>query len=228
MDYDIIWLYYGVKQYAVITGDIVNSSQLISSERAGLIQLLDQIFTEIQEREPAVNQSFALFRGDSFQGLLSDPKPALRLALYIRLNLLADADEQHPHDWDARMAIGVGEVSYQGREVATSDGPAFRRSGPLLDGMKRDDRIKVATPWETVNAELAVSLALSDGITSRWTSKQAQVMLQAMQGQRQAEIAQVLGISQPAVSKMLRIAHWEAIAALIQRYEFLITQHLAK
>lgn len=214
-----------VQYYAVITGDIVNSSDLTHEERKSLLALLGRVFSHIQEEESAIEQSFDLFRGDSFQGLLKDPVPALRLAMYIRLNLLADADENHPHDWDARMAIGVGEVSYQGNEVATSDGKAFRLSGPVLDQMKREERIKVNTQWDAINAEMAVSLALCDGISSRWTSKQAQVMLHAMAGRRQSEMAQSLGISQPAVSKMLRIAHWEAVEALIQRYELLITQY---
>jgi len=208
--------------YAVITGDIVASSKLEGEERKALLRLLKAIFAEVKRQERGLVREFDIFRGDSFQGMVEDPRSALDIALYIRLKLLADEDEAHPHDWDARIAIGIGEVSYLGESVATSDGLAFRRSGPMLDEMKREERLKITSGKEEFDWEMQVAMALLDGLTSRWTSKQAQVMLEAMKGKRQTEIAETFGMSQPAVSKMLKIAHWEAVEALIERYHYLV------
>lgn len=208
--------------YAVLTGDIVASSQLTLRERDAMLALLREIFWQIQAEEKAIEKEFDLFRGDSFQVLLNDPKPALRIALYIRLKLIADQEQFHPHDWDARIAIGLGEVTYQGREVATSDGPAFRNSGPVLDEMKGSERLKITASDKDFNWEMRVATSLLDGVSSRWTSKQAQVMLEAMEGKKQGEIAAKLDISQPAVSKMLKISHWEAIEAFIGRYAHIV------
>ncbi|MEO0897281.1 MAG: SatD family protein [Bacteroidota bacterium] len=210
--------------YAVMTGDIVDSSLLTHQERASLLQLLDVVFAEIKEEEKAVKKSFEIFRGDSFQGLLNDPGPALRLALKIRLKLIADKEKMHPNDWDARIAIGIGEVSYQAEYVSTSDGPAFRYSGPILDEMKREDRIKITSFDAEFNEEMKVSCSLLDAVSSRWTSRQAAVMLEAMKGLKQGEIAAKLGISQPAISKMLTISHWDALESMMKRYETLVNR----
>lgn len=211
-----------MQNYAVLTGDIVASSKLKEQERGAMLSLLKDVFNQLKEGEEAIEREFDVFRGDSFQVLLNDPLIALEIALYIRLNLIADQERTNPHDWDARIAIGLGEVEYWGEDVATSDGPVFRNSGPILDEMKGSERLKITSPDKEFNKEMDVATALLDGVSSRWTSKQAQVMLETMAGKTQKEIALEMSVSQPAISKMLKIASWEAVDAFIKRYQYLV------
>ncbi|RMG56997.1 MAG: hypothetical protein D6722_25555, partial [Bacteroidetes bacterium] len=66
-------------------------------------------------------------------------------------------------------------------------------------------------------------LTLLDAVSSRWTPRQATGLLMAMAGLRQQDMAERLEISQPAVSKLLAAAHWDATRALLARYETLVS-----
>ncbi len=46
----------------------------------------------------------------------------------------------------------------------------------VLGGMKRERRLVIRTPWPDVDDELEVECALLDGIASKWSSEQSEVM----------------------------------------------------
>lgn len=125
------------------------SSQLDNEERKGILNLLSSIFEKLTNRGYSIEKEFDVYRGDSFQALLKKTVEALKIALYTRLKLIANQDQNHPHNWDARIAVGIGEISYWGENASTSDGSAFRNSGPILDEMKGAERLKIAH-WEAV------------------------------------------------------------------------------
>lgn len=210
-----------METYAVLTGDLVASRQLDSAGRTRLLDHLQGSFAALPLPAGAIVFPFSLFRGDSFQGLLRSPAPALRVALYLRLRLLMAGGPPGPRA-DARIAIGLGPVGYLDAQLGTSDGLAFQRSGPALDALPRSARICLQSGDPALDAEMAVSLTLFDAVSSRWTPKQAEAMCLALAGQRQADIATHLHISQPAVSKLLSAAHWEASSRLLDRYTTLV------
>ncbi len=91
--------------HAVITGAIVRSKRLSadaftraqeSTRRAG-----EDIRRRFAEQAPL---PLELFRGDHWQILVTPPAGALRIALYLRAYLRADAGV------DTRFAIGVGPI----------------------------------------------------------------------------------------------------------------------
>ncbi|MCI4670715.1 MAG: SatD family protein [Bacteroidia bacterium] len=214
------------RQYAAITGDIVGSSHLRKGEREKLLTYLKTIFDEIKEKWGGeLEQEFDMSRGDSFQALLNNPISALRIVLFIRLKLLADEERKYPESWDARIAIGIGALDFKGNEVATSDGRAFRNSGPVLDKMKGKERIRIKSDDDEFNAEMKVASLFLDAVAARWTDGQALVMLEKLEKLdkvTQKEIAKALNMKyQSTVSRMLSDAHWEAVEELIKRYESL-------
>ena len=215
-------LYCCVDTYAVLTGDLVASRQLTPAARSRLLARLEAAFSALPAE---VVLPFAFFRGDSFQGLLASPVAALRTALFLRLHLLAGGGPPGPR-WDARLSIGLGPVAYLAQGLGTADGPAFQRSGLGLDAMRGEARLRVHSGAAAIDAELAVSLCLLDAVASRWTPKQAEALLLALPGLRQRDIAAELAVSQPAVSKMLAAAHWEATQALLDRYAVLVEGQL--
>ena len=235
------------KVVAVITGDVVGSSAV--KDRAFLNKTLRQAFNAIKaEKEYGVVRPFEIYRGDSFQGVLH-PAHALRAALSIRARLrqwkgpgiisfaakTAKSGKQQltlPLGFlpDARIAIGIGTVSYRSSKVIESDGQAFKLSGHALDGIGGSiNRLALLTPWDEVNAEFNVSLKLLDAVLNKWSSASAQAMfLLLAKDVTQSELSDMLDISQPAVHKRLAAADQMAVQATLLRYEQLIKTNLKR
>ena len=225
--------YYAVKMseerlYAVITGDVVHSSRLRGERWSTLVNLLEDTFGAVDEIVGSVAAPFSIHRGDSFQGVLSDPALALKAALVIRAKLRSGLEVRRRSEaLDAYIAIGIGTVDYLPEEQgAAGDGDAFRRSGKTLDGMKgRGPRLLVRTPWPEVDAELVVECSLLEGFAANWSRPQAEALLLHLRGRTQAESASELGIAQSSVAERLRTAGAWAVEGMISRYETLISGH---
>jgi len=235
------------KLVAVITGDVAGSSAV--KDRAFLNKALKVAFDAIKaEKEYGLVRPFEIYRGDSFQGVLH-PAHALRAALTIRARLrqwkgplafslagrvTKSGKQQLPIPLnllpDARIAIGIGSVSYRSSKVIESDGQAFKLSGHALDGLGRStNRLALLTPWEEVNAEFSVSLKLLDAVLNKWSSASAQAMFLLLdKGATQSELSDMLDISQPAVHKRLAAGDQLAVHAIVERYEHLIKTNLKR
>lgn len=211
--------------YAVITGDIVGSSKIKNNQRSHLLSLLKSTFCTMEKIIPGRIQSpFEIHRGDSFQGVLSNPEDALRIVILIRTSLRYGFKiKQSQNILDARIAAGIGKITFlpSGRG-SEGDGEAFWLSGPILDKMKGDKRLVIRTPWEEINSELDVECALLDALINRWSAEQAQAINGKIKNLTQEQIARQLGISQPAVRQRLKRAGSWAVEELCSRYEQLI------
>lgn len=213
------------KLYAVLTGDIVGSSKLKASQRSHLLSVFKSTFNTIENILPGrVRAPFEIHRGDSFQGVLSKPEDALRVVIVIRTSLrYGFKTKQRRNVLDARIAVGIGPIDFlpSGRG-SEGDGEAFRRSGPILDKMKGDQRLLIRTPWQEINSELDIECALLDALVNRWSAEQAQAIHGQIRNLTQEQLAKEFGISQPAVRQRLKSAGSWAVEELCCRYERLI------
>ena len=211
---------------AVITGDIVHSSKMDRKQRDYLLSQLKIIFRDLEKHSQAAD----IYRGDSFQMLLPRAEEALLVAMILRAGLrkLTKRDENQTDYIDARISVGVGEVSYTGQSLGTSDGAAFRLSGRGLDEMKRRERLKVSTLWPKINEEMEVSCALSEAIVSRWTHAQASIIYSYLRSQKtQQELAKEFGITQGAVSQRLsESGNIDAINKFLKRFAKLVRSQI--
>jgi hypothetical protein len=222
---------------AVITGDLVKSRRIHEGDIDTVINSLKGTFTEINARLLGGNGKFEIFRGDSFQGLFPQPELALLVSIIIRAKLrtfepsfsiAGKHSKEKPIHYaysDARISIGIGEVNYNGKAIAESQGKAFERSGHALDKMKgEDERLTIVTPWEQVNKELDVECKLADVIISRWTSTTADAMFyHFLYEKTQQELANQFKITQPAARKRLVVyGNVNSINAFVNRYKELI------
>ncbi|KAF1073434.1 SatD family protein [Methanogenium sp. MK-MG] len=207
--------------YAVLTGDLVNYSQLEDSDRSDYVNCLREILNSLEEK----NLIFDIFRGDSFQAVLPSSREALTAALIIRSYIvsrtLSSKKKIRP---DVRIAIGVGSIdTYNEQNISSSDGEAFRNSGPELDRMdKKRQRVTIKTNWPVVNGELKTECFLLDAITSKWTASQAEAVYYTLSGKNQIETATILHIAQGNVSSKLSSANFDAVRVMIDRYKQLI------
>lgn len=212
--------------YAVITGDIVASSQLEETQKDPLNQALKTAFREIGTHSKQTDHwpAFHIFRGDSFQGLLPHPDDALSAAIQIRATLRKSQPEEAKNNWDARIAIGTGSVDYLPKNVIEGDGEAYRNSGPVLDNLKGDFRSAIQTPHEELNDEFKALCALLDAVIAKWTPNQAEVVAMLLNGYTPKMMSEELAISQTAIHYRMKGASWFAIDRLLQRYKQVISQ----
>ena len=224
---------------AVLTGDLVKSRTIKGGEIETVINSLKETFNELNKKVLFNKASFQIFRGDSFQAIIPDPELALISAIIIRAHLrtfkssysLAGKRRSNkPINYaytDARIAIGIGEVSYLGNNISESQGEAFQKSGYLLDKLKKEnERLGVDTPWEDVNKEFYVESKLADAVISRWTANTAMaVSIHLLDKKNQSELASILKITQPATHKRLvTYGNIGSINAFLERYHELITK----
>lgn len=201
----------------VLTGDIVGFTKISSPKREKLIQSLPDLF------KLWVAPEFAqVFRGDSFQLLFKNPQEGLRRTLQLRCwfkkNTITD------YILDARMAIGVGEISYYGDTVLDSDGEAFHISGRAFDAMEDGEFIKVVTADQAMNEQLNIICRLMDVIISGWTPSQAEVIFLALENKTQQQMADQLNVGQSAINNRLKLAKWKEIERTI-RYISALLEH---
>ena len=196
----------------IITGDIIASSKLNVINRKKLQNKVDSFIKKITVSLPDFKAE--QFRGDSLQCILTKNKiAALRTAVSLYCYLAAA-------DFKIRQSIGIGEISFSGNNIVTSDGTAFRISGENIDELKkRNELINIASAEVSFNEEWKVHSASLNYLLERLSNAQAEALYLQLQNARQEEIAKALHISQPSVHQRLQAAGWAVINRMLQRFE---------
>lgn len=204
---------------AVITGDIISSTSIPFEERKKLLEIFDKIVNDLQS---LCELKCEIFRGDSFQILVEKAELALEVAVLIRAGLKMNTPENSKIIWDARVAIGVGEIEFIDDKVITSDGEAFKYSGRAFDELIKTNLI-IKTRWDNINEELKLSTLFADDIISNWTEIQAFVVYKSLLlNKSQKEIADEQNKSAQNISKISVNAKEKLIRQYINRYYNLI------
>lgn len=223
---------YKPMKIAVITGDVVNSTQMQAGARKLFFDALLRCF---QELETLYNIRIELFRGDSFQCVVSNIQDSLQLALEIMTfirslppepsDVFPGGDERKktvsPLRYNVRISIGIGEVDFVHDSTLTSDGSAFRLSGRQLDEMKNKKQFLTIAADDDHHRELQMESVLLDVIMSNNTLQQNEVINKKLRGHIETEIAMMLSIKQPAVNQRLRAGGWHAIDAMLKHFKSL-------
>jgi hypothetical protein len=213
--------------YAVLTGDVVDFTKLAAEDRQHVLDVLTTSFEYVRRNANVPDKvAFDRFRGDSFQGVIPDPRQALQAAVTIRAMFRSAQPEGSNVSWDARVAVGIGKIEVLPKRVTEGDGEAFLLSGPALDGMKGRRRLSIHTSWPAIDEEMDVSTALLDAVIAKWSPKQAEVVLELLQDQSQEQIAASCSISQSAVSYRVQGAGWFAVERFLERYRKVIHRQL--
>ncbi|MFI3314667.1 MAG: SatD family protein [Rikenellaceae bacterium] len=203
---------------AIITGDIVNSSQIVGYDRTLILDTIKRLAGELSQLGL---DGIEMYRGDSFQMVVRSPENALLIAILTRASLRA-----RDRRCDARIAIGVGTVEYNSIDIVTSDGEAYRNSGREFDNLKKR-RLAISTPWTDVNEELNVSTAFADDIITNWSDAQANVIFMSLSEKiTQKEIAQRLNKKSQSVSNVMNSGKESLVAMYIDRYTKLINNKI--
>lgn len=203
---------------AVITGDLIDSTKYTSQE---LDTILDVVNQEFEHFRSAYNADFKIFRGDSFQGIVLDLTIALDLVISIKtaVNKIPIKNKKISGLPDFRIAIGIGNINLKRESILESNGEAFQFSGKALDTMKGDyPRLLLKTANDDLNDEFNVHFSLLDSVTSKWSISSAEVIYYLHKGYKEVKIAETLGINQSAVNHRKKVANWDSITLLLDRY----------
>lgn len=199
---------------SVITGDIIKSRgtnpvEWISTLKDALSTLNhDKSFWEI-------------YRGDSFQIEVTDITKSFLAAVYIK------ACVKMIKGLDVRLAIGLGDKTYQGNDVTESNGEAFIFSGETLETLKKDKlNLRIKTNNKKLNKELNLFFKLALVSMDNWTTNSAEVVKLNIENPNalQQELAEKIGTKQDAISKRQKRAGLENILELNQMYQQKISE----
>ena len=230
---------------AVITGDLINSRQIPIENRQQVYDYMAHVYRSFAIRRGWHDTAkLEFFRGDSFQLLVGEPEFALRVALFLRARLRSvygRNDMQYEPNlskytrksnskrlWDARIAIGIGAVSYRSESVLNSDGEAFVLSGHTLDKMKYNEqlaiRIQGVEEYSMMQSQLDLLLRLGGGIVQDWTEAQSELAAECLEypNKTQLELEKEYGIAQTTISRRKSGGHIDEILSLCDYFEKLI------
>ncbi|HOK50925.1 MAG: hypothetical protein WHT29_03140 [Bacteroidales bacterium] len=193
---------------AVLTGDIIHSSR-VSPEK--WLKSLTRILQSLGESP----RYWEIFRGDSFQAEVSNPLDALQTSIKIKAAIKAIKG------LDVRVAIGIGEKSYEATRITESNGSAYVHSGRKFDALDKEKiNLGIQSPWNDFDKEMNLYLRLALIAMDNWTTNGANMVLLALEHQQmsQEELGKLVGIKQNTVSARLKRAYFAEILALIEMY----------
>jgi hypothetical protein len=204
----------------VITGDIVDSTLISNEWKPTIKESLERVVSDFI---PMTKVSYEMYRGDSFQVIVDDITFALSVGIAIRAVLGANTPNGM-EPWDARIAIGIGDISFVSESIITNDGEAFRFSGREFD-MLGKRRLAVVTPNDNINQELKLTTSFADELITKWSIKQADIIyFRIISNASQKELAATLGMSTQNFSKLWNSGNGHLIQSYIERYKELMTK----
>ena len=210
------------KMHAVLTGDIVNSSSLSSDRRYYLYETMQNLSIAVIQKYPLdVPHGLAKYRGDGWQLLVSPPRNAFEISLFMRTFIRFHFEKEK---LDTRIAIAIGSIDFAPDDnVSEGYGIAFSESGKLLDALK-EYRMAV-TLTQNTNQNLSkfanTLIRASDALISAWTPAQCQAVHLALYGLTQSGIGKRWksgAIAQASVANHLKSANWELIKEILSLY----------
>jgi len=193
----------------IITGDIINSSK---NDPKAWLRPLKKELNRIG-KNPKV---WEIYRGDSFQVMISNAKDALIAAIKIKAAL------KSIQDVDVRMAMGIGNRTHNAAKITESNGSAFVHSGEKFEALKKDKQnLSIKSDWPIFDKEMNLYLKLSLIAMDNWTVNSAEVVKTAIENpdKLQEELRKIVGIKQNAISNRLKRAYYEEIMEVNEVYK---------
>ena len=194
---------------AVLTADMVKSSLMDVRFKQHLLQVEVKNFLEQHTR--LVDYQF--YRGDEIQFTIANPEDALLVASLLRAFIITRTPDEQRYKrlLDVRMAIGIGKTS----ELVEHDGEAYILSGHLMDKIGKQ-RVAVVTAWKEINEVLSLHAMIVDAIISKWSKRQAEIMLDVLLDVPREQILLEKNISNSTLSSFLKKSDAKLLKKIIE------------
>ena len=202
---------------SVITGDIIKSR----------VQTNPEIWMNALKKSLSILDSdtkyWEIYRGDSFQIEIRDIYKSFEAAVYIKACI------KTIKGLDVRLAIGIGNKTYEGKDVTESNGEAFVFSGETLESLKKEKQnLRIKTKDKIFNKEMNLYFKLALVSMDNWTVNSAEIVKLNIENPNalQHELAEQIGTTQNAISKRQKRAGLENILELDQMYRLKLNNTL--
>ncbi|WP_066225500.1 transcriptional regulator [Formosa haliotis] len=190
---------------SIITGDIINSRAHDTKD------WLTQLKTELSTYG-STPKHWEIYRGDSFQ-LEVPPEEALKAAILIKASL------KQFKTIDVRIAIGLGEKTYDADHITQANGSAFINSGECFEQLKK---INMAIKSNRPEFDSAINIMLELALLTMntWTPTSATLLKLAFTHPQanQMELAELTQSTQGNISQGLKRAGYDEIIKMIAYY----------
>lgn len=191
---------------SIITGDIINSKG--SSPKAWLTAL--KTILSHYGSNPA---QWEIYRGDSFQ-LEVTPNKALEACLLIKATI------KQFKNLDVRLAIGIGNKTFDSEKITESNGTAFVNSGECFEALKKTT-LAIKSPINSFDQPLNIMLELALLTINYWSSTSATLVKTALEHPElnQKKLADLLKKTQGNISQGLKRAGFDELSKLLEYYK---------
>lgn len=209
--------------YAVVAGELAPGARVSDEQFSKIPDLIRASFQAVNRMVPEkAKLRYEIIRMDEFLALSESPVHSMRSLMMLFASFRFLSHRELSERLDLRVCQGIGPVEFAQDHLRESDGTAFRNATTGLGKMKRNQRISITASGKGLNEEFALSCSFMDILIHDWSDEQAEAMFLNLTGKNQMEISQLLGISQPAVNRRLKAAHFDTINKFIDRFEQLI------
>ncbi|WP_241448694.1 SatD family protein [Aquimarina pacifica] len=191
---------------SIITGDIINSRKVEP-------QLwLSSLKTELNKYGAQPSQ-WEIYRGDSFQ-LEVPVNKALEAAILIK----ATIKQYKP--LDVRMAIGIGNKTFQNNTIKESNGSAFINSGECFEQLKKHT-LAIKSPWSDFDVSMNTMIQLGNLTMDNWSPEYSKIMKTALEypDMTQQQLASLLDKTQSTISAGLKRVGHDEVKKMITYYQ---------
>ncbi len=191
---------------SIITGDIINSKK---SSPKNWLEALKSILNSFGNSP----QAWEIYRGDSFQ-LEVSPEQALQACIIIKATI------KQFENIDVRLAIGIGEKTYQSENITESNGSAFVNSGECFENLKKTT-LAIKSPFELFDTSINIMLELAQLTINNWSSTSAILVKTTLENPdlNQNQLAEILERTQGNISQGLKRAGFDEISKLLHYYK---------
>lgn len=195
---------------SVITGDIIKSRNQ-SDPNLWIKTLKNALYFLSPDKK-----YWDIFRGDSFQLEYKNFPESFKAATYLK------ACVKSINGLDVRLAIGIGNKTFDGSSVSESSGEAFIYSGETLETLKKEKQnLRIKSKYSELDYELNLYFRLALIAMDNWTTNSAEIVKLYIENPKalQSELGNIIGINQNAVSMRQKRAHLDEIIALDNLYK---------
>lgn len=206
------------KQAAVLTGDLIASTQAGQAATDGAMALIQSVAIA-EGLSEGTDVRFTRFRGDGWQIYCSDPTKVFRLAVLVLATL-----QSRPELPKTRISAATGPVTFlPDTGLASASGQVFSVSGRNLDSMAR--RRLVFECQESTGSCKGALFVYLEWQSGRWSPEQAKAVALTFRHDppQPGTSAEELSISRQAFSARLEgagyVPVWEAERAFRVKQE---------
>lgn len=200
---------------SIITGDIIESQKVKTTFWIEDLKVILGLYGTEQN-------DWEIYRGDSFQIEVKDPKNSLLAAIRIKAFFKS-------RKMDARMGIGIGSKPKSQMKISESSGKVFINAGQVFDSLKKEKiTMGIKTTNSAADETLNLMLQLALTIMDNWPQQSAEYVFAAIENPAltQKELGQILHIKQASVSRRSNRSHFDLIRKFENFYRATIEKQL--